>query len=198
MSYSIAMSGTSIPRTLVVAIGLGALALIGLGRYLAPIELLVASLREGHDHLKGVGPATTLGIPLILIGAQILQLVTPWMRTREPLRLWRSTLAMIALQGATIVLVVGACLTNKSLDVWQQPYWLWVAVPLAFLLGLGLRVCWTGYSWIVLALLAGLTLPGIWVVLSRFERPPLTARHEATPVPPALLVTRALDADRVR
>jgi hypothetical protein len=195
LSYSIAMSGTSIPRPIVVLIGLLALAAVALGRYLAPMPEVIASIREGHDYLKGIGPRSTMGIPLLLIGIQILQLVTPWMRMRESMSWWRSMLAMICLQGGTIVLAVAACLTNNVQAIQEQPYWLWVIVPLAYLLGLGLRTRWQGYSWIVLALLSALTLPGIWVLLTHFERPAMTTQRLLQPDPkaPVLLATRPHD-----
>lgn len=167
LSYSIAMSASTVrPIGILGLLALG-LALVIVGRYHAPIVLILEAIRTGKDSplLRRPGVTVSLAISMLIVGVQILQLALPWIRDPGRLAWWRSTLSLVLIESGTIALGIGAVLTARTMALAAQPYWVWLAMPLVFGLGLGLRVCWRGWLWIMVTVALGATLPVLWLMI---------------------------------
>lgn len=170
LTFSVSMSATSVRVGVTIPLVVIALALLVIGRAVAPIEQVVESIQTTMTLNQKPRFTGVLGIPAMLIGVHILQIAVPWVRSREPLGFPRSALGMILIQSAILTLLIGSALTRRRPSDWHaQPYWLWLAVPAAFCLGVGLRRRWQRYSWIAIAVLTGITLPLTWQVLTHWD-----------------------------
>ncbi len=165
MSYSIAMSSSRVSRWVILLLSAGSLALICLGRTHAPVIQVLEAIKTGEEQLNKPGVLASFALPIMLLGMQVLQLVVPWLRDDQRMGWLRGTLSLVLILGGGIALAVGSVLTARTRAIEAQPYMLWIAVPLAFLLGTGLRVRWKGWVWIVLSLLVAATLPATWYLL---------------------------------
>lgn len=166
LSFTVTMSASSIPSPITVPLVLLGLALLLVGRRVAPVDQIIESFQVGQELINNPGPAGAFGIPLIIIGYAVLSTVVPWVRAPERLSLFRSTLSMFFLQGGAILLLVGVILTASQSDLQDQPLWVWLAVPATFAIGAGLRNYWKGSRWIAVGVATGVTLPLIWFLLA--------------------------------
>lgn len=167
LSFSVSVSATSAsPRAVVPLVVLG-LALLVVGRYYAPIVAIIQSFETGQEVQKRPGVLASFGFPLMLIGTHLVQLVTPWIRDPDRFSYFRGAVSLVLIEGASLALLVGSILTACTGVFLAQPYWVWLAVPLAVGTGSGLRRRWRGMTWILLAALTGATLPLTWVLLVR-------------------------------
>ena len=167
LTFSMSMSATVVRPAVSYPLIVVGLALVVLGRQRAPIDLVVESFRSGQTLVKRTGLGGAFGIPLILLGAHLVQLAAPWVRIPDRLGIIRGIIAEALILAGSIALLSGAAMTHPSPDWQAQPYWAWVGVPLAFLLGIGPRMRWRGWGWIVLIVLIAATLPLTWFLLAR-------------------------------
>ena len=165
LTSSLSMSGTRLSPRIVLPLVVLGFAMIVIGRQHAPIAAVVDSLRAGRTLSRQPSLIAVLGIPLLLMGAHVIQLVTPWLRDTSQFGLPRSVLSLLLIESASVALLVGAGLTTRSPAWRDQPWSLWIGVPLALGLGCALRSRWKGVSWSVVFLLATVTLPLAWYVL---------------------------------
>ncbi len=166
LSFMISMSGTSVRKFISFPLLLVGLVLLIFGRWLAPVDQIIESFRVGHDVIESSEPSGALGIPLMLIGTILLGTVVPWVRSPEPLGAFRSLVSLALVEFGTTILLAGAVLTASAAPLQAQPRWMWVAVPLAFALGVGLRRRWKGLAWGIISVLTGAVLPLIWFLLT--------------------------------
>lgn len=166
LSFTVAMSASAVPSFVTLPLVVGGLALLVVGRRLAPVDQIIESFRVGEELINNPGPAGAFGIPIMIIGYALIAAVIPWVRQPDRLSYGRSLLSMILIQTGAVLLLVGVVVTASS-SAWQeQPHWIWIAVPVLFGLGTGFRNRWTGSRWLVVASLTGAVLPLIWYLLA--------------------------------
>lgn len=165
LSFTVSMSATAVRQSVSLPLVLAGLALLVLGRWLAPVDQIIASFRAGRDLINNPGPGGAFGIPLMLMGTILVATVIPWVRAPERLTYARSVPSMVLIQVGAVLLLIGAVLTAPGTELADEPFWIWIAVPLAFGIGVGLRMRWRGVRWILAAVVTGSTLPLIWFLL---------------------------------
>lgn len=164
-SYAIAMSSTCVSRWWILLLVAASLALMGWSRYHAPVLEVLEAIRTGKETLQKPGVLGTFAVPLMLLGLQVLQLVVPWLRDPQRMNWVEGAVSITLIQVGAISLFVGAILTAKTRAFEAQPYWVWLAVPLCFAVGTGLRKRWRGWDWAALSLVTGAALPVLWLFL---------------------------------
>jgi hypothetical protein len=165
LSYSVAMSASTLNWKGVLVLAAAALALVVLGRHDAPVAEVMEAIETNREMARRPGIRATFGIPWMLLGVQVFQLVTPWLRTIEPMNGLRSLVSMILLEGAGFALLAAALLTRKVPAIAAQPYLVAIAIPIAVAIGACLRVRGRDWDWLTLGILAGLAWPACWLAL---------------------------------
>ncbi|MBX6313075.1 MAG: hypothetical protein IRY99_09210 [Isosphaeraceae bacterium] len=164
-SFALAMASSAVTPGVVYPLLAAGLALVGLGRWLAPFagpeELF--RIDGGQTGPRQVGPL--LGIPLLLIGVILCGTVVPWLRRREMLDPLRRRLGLMLITLGEIGLLLGAILTQSEAPLARQPLWLWAVVPLLWALGVALRGGRSDFRWLVVLLLTAPALPLLHLAL---------------------------------
>jgi hypothetical protein len=162
LTFSVGMSGTAFPHRISFLLILIGAALVIFGRIEAPIGPIVQSFRTGVTMEKRPEILQVFGLPIMMVGIHIIQLVTPWVRVPERMGYPRSILGLILIEGASIALVIGAIRTGRTIDFEFQPYYLWPVVPIVTGLGVAIRTRFRDWAALVVAVLIGAVLPLIF------------------------------------
>lgn len=167
LTFSISMSASALSHRWTFSLLVLGLALLVFGRVVAPVEPIVQSFRENLTLVRKPTLLGVIGIPLMLFGMELVQLAVPWVRRSAPLSLVRSVVAMALLIAASLGLIIGLGLITTNPSIRVQPWTFWIAVPLAFALGVGLRDHWRCRAWIAVMVLTAVAQPLAWQLLVR-------------------------------
>ena len=164
-SFAVAMATTTVSTRVVLPLVTIGLALLVLGRRLAPLATLAGFLRAGAPRGAAVDPIAALGLPLMLAGTELLGTVAVWFRDVEGRYALRRRLGLALVQLGAAALLVGAALTTgRGTPLDGQPLWFWAAAPLAIALGVGLRSGFHHPRWLAVLALTAATQPLVWVL----------------------------------
>jgi hypothetical protein len=164
LTFSVGMSGTSFPHRISFVLILIGAALVIIGRIQAPIGPIAISFRTGVTMDKRPEILQVFGLPIMMIGIHIIQLVTPWVRVPQRIGFPLSILGLILIEGATIALVIGAVRTGRTIDFPLPPYYLWPVVAIATGLGVAIRTRFRDWAALLVAILIGAIMPTIWLL----------------------------------
>lgn len=165
ITFAVAMAGAPIRTPAVLVVLLAGLALVVGGRFLAPIEAILASFEQGRALNRLPSIQNVLGLPMLLVGISLVGMAAQWLRTDPDAGFLRRGVGLLFIHTGSIVLLLGALATTAVNRVAEQPWWAWLAVPLLLGLGVLFRVGRRGRLWLVVAVLSAIALPLGWTLL---------------------------------
>jgi hypothetical protein len=166
VTFSLGMSAHEVsPRVGLPLVALGVVLLV-VGRRFAPLEALADSFREGRTVLKNPTILQALGIPILLLGSNLIGMIVPWLRSPRTMGATRSGVALGLIKAGGFLLLLGAVLTQPGASLVHQPYALWILGPLGLSAGTALRSYGRPESWLGVLALTAPALPVVWWWLS--------------------------------